>query len=303
MFENIPTYVLAGPLGAGKTSVAQHWLSQRPAGERWAVLVNEFGDIGLDAALIGPSADGISVVEVAGGCICCVNGAPFTVALGRLIKAAKPHRLLIELSGLSHPLPLLAQLRSVPWNKVLALQPLVIVLDGQRLQGSVPLADSLKAALRLPCIVAINKADTVPVSDRPAIEQSLGHKGQWITQGRLNWEAVALHSVAQPPAVLPRLLPLAAAKPTPEWSIGWQMEAEHLIALERVEALLNQWPWTRAKMVLHSPDGWYSANLVPGQPIQWACSEWRRDSRLEMIFDEVQPEQALNSAWLNCRLS
>jgi len=81
MLQNIPTHVIAGPLGAGKTSLIRHLLSQRPADERWAVLINEFGQIGLDAALLTRDEDGIALGEVAGGCLCCVNGARFRLAL------------------------------------------------------------------------------------------------------------------------------------------------------------------------------------------------------------------------------
>jgi G3E family GTPase len=80
MLQNIPTHVIAGPLGAGKTSLISHLLAQRPAGERWAVLINEFGQIGIDAALLTRDADGIALGEVAGGCLCCVNGAPFQIS-------------------------------------------------------------------------------------------------------------------------------------------------------------------------------------------------------------------------------
>ncbi len=67
MLKNIPTHVIAGPLGAGKTSLIRHLLAQRPAHERWAVLINEFGLIGLDAALLTTDDDGIALGEVAGG--------------------------------------------------------------------------------------------------------------------------------------------------------------------------------------------------------------------------------------------
>ena len=70
MLQNIPTHVIAGPLGAGKTSLIKHLLAQRPTGERWAVLINEFGQIGIDAALLTQDADGIALGEVAGGCLC-----------------------------------------------------------------------------------------------------------------------------------------------------------------------------------------------------------------------------------------
>ena len=76
MFKQIPTHLIAGPLGAGKTSLIRQLLMQRPADERWAVLINEFGQIGLDAALLARDEEGLSFSEVAGGCLCCVNGVP-----------------------------------------------------------------------------------------------------------------------------------------------------------------------------------------------------------------------------------
>lgn len=96
MLQHIPTHVIAGPLGAGKTSLIRHLLAQRPANERWAVLINEFGQIGLDAALLTQAGDGIALGEVAGGCLCCVNSAPFQIGLGRLLRKARPDRLFIE---------------------------------------------------------------------------------------------------------------------------------------------------------------------------------------------------------------
>ena len=75
----IPVNVIAGPLGVGKTTVINHLLQSRPPGERWAVLVNEYGLIGLDAALMEDTTEsggsaGVEIREVAGGCICCTAG-------------------------------------------------------------------------------------------------------------------------------------------------------------------------------------------------------------------------------------
>ncbi|WP_312930667.1 CobW-like GTP-binding protein, partial [Stutzerimonas nitrititolerans] len=122
MLNDIPTHLIAGPLGAGKTSLIRALLAQKPAGERWAVLINEFGQIGLDAALLHRDEAGVSFAEVAGGCLCCVNGVPFQIGLSQLLRKARPDRLLIEPSGLGHPLELLQQLRQPPWQQVLALQ-------------------------------------------------------------------------------------------------------------------------------------------------------------------------------------
>lgn len=121
MLANIPTHLIAGPLGAGKTSLIRHLLAHKPAHERWAVLINEFGQIGLDQALLTGSYDGVSLSEIPGGCLCCVAGAPFQVGLARLLRQARPDRLLIEPSGLGHPAELLRQLGQAPWAGVLAL--------------------------------------------------------------------------------------------------------------------------------------------------------------------------------------
>ncbi len=69
-------------------------MSQVPDGEHWGVLVNEFGEIGIDGALL--EMEGVAIQEVAGGCLCCVASAGLQVGLNRLIKTYNPDRILIE---------------------------------------------------------------------------------------------------------------------------------------------------------------------------------------------------------------
>jgi G3E family GTPase len=171
MLQNIPTHVIAGPLGAGKTSLIRQLMAQRPAGERWAVLVNEFGQIGLDAALLSRDEDGVAIAEVAGGCLCCVNGTPFQVGLGRLLRKARPDRLFIEPSGLGHPLQLLAQLNQAPWVGVLTLQPMVMVVDAQALARGEPLPDAQQQALAAAALVVFNKSEAVDENSRLLINK------------------------------------------------------------------------------------------------------------------------------------
>ena len=99
----VPTNIITGFLGVGKTTVIQKLLSQKPVEERWAVLVNEFGEVGIDSNLFSRAKgqnNSVTISQVPGGCMCCTNGLPMQMALNLLLKESKPHRLLIEPTGL-----------------------------------------------------------------------------------------------------------------------------------------------------------------------------------------------------------
>ena len=104
--QPIPTNIITGFLGVGKTTAIMSLLKKKPETERWAVLVNEFGEVGLDKALLSSDSsesDGLIIKEVPGGCMCCTAGLPVTVALNQILREVQPDRLLIEPSGLGHP--------------------------------------------------------------------------------------------------------------------------------------------------------------------------------------------------------
>ncbi len=319
MLQNIPTHVIAGPLGAGKTSLIKHLLAQRPANERWAVLINEFGQIGLDAALLTQDDDGIALGEVAGGCLCCVNGAPFQVGLGRLLRKAKPDRLFIEPSGLGHPAQLLKQLREAPWQHVLAVQPCVLVLDAQALAAGKPLPPAQREALASAGLLVLNKDETLDTAQRQAVERLLPDCPlHWTRQAHLPLARLpGLHTqagaavdnvevpsgVAQMPAIWsdPTLPICLSQAQEGGWSIGWRWHPSQQFDTGRLDHWLTSLAWRRAKLVIHSGHGWVSANAVDNSPLAWQPSEWRRDSRIELIFSEPQDVVALQSALAACR--
>ncbi len=320
MLSQIPTHLIAGPLGAGKTSLLQHLLAHKPASERWAVLINEFGQIGLDAALLTSTADGISLSEVAGGCLCCVNGAPFQVGLGRLLRKAQPDRLFIEPSGLGHPAELVRQLSAAPWLGVLALQPLVLVLDAAALAAGQALPDNQRDALGLAGLLLLNKSEQLDADSRAALQAQLPVKPLlWTTQGQLaladlpGWDCAAQVAdapllLAQEPAPLAQVWsdvaePICLIQEQPEgWSIGWRWHRSQQFELLRVQQWLASMAWRRAKLVLHSNAGWLSANMLDGQAPHWRASEWRNDSRLELIFTEAQDAAVLRRGFAACLL-
>lgn len=321
MLTQIPTHLIGGPLGAGKTSLIRNLLTQKPADERWAVLVNEFGQIGLDAALLTTDADGISIAEVAGGCLCCVNGLPFQVGLTRLLRQARPQRLLIEPSGLGHPAQLLRQLGQPPWTEVLAVQPSVLVLDAAALARGAALPDRQQQALDSAGLLVLNKSAELDAATRTALAARLPARPlYWTEQGAL--PLVQLPGIAQQAcagadhAALP-----AAAAPLPGvwldprqpvcqvqagadgWSIGWRWHPSQRFDMARLQHWLHRWPWRRAKLVLHGESGWWSGNALEGAPMQLQPSEWRKDSRLELIFAAPQAQATLQQSLDECRIS
>ena len=321
MLQNIPTHVIAGPLGAGKTSLIKHLLAQRPANERWAVLINEFGQIGLDAALLTRDADGIAMGEVAGGCLCCVNGAPFQIGLGRLLRKARPDRLFIEPSGLGHPAQLLRQLHEAPWLGVLAVQPCVLVLDAQALAAGKPLPVTQQEALGSAGLLLLNKSENLDTSDHQRIVAQLPERRVYWTQQAMlplselpGLEAQAVAGVdnfvpptglAQMPAIWtdPEVPICLSQDQEGGWSIGWRWHPRQTFDSARVGRWLESLAWRRAKLVIHSTEGWISANALDNSPLDWQPSEWRRDSRIELIFSAPQEVDALQRALADCRLN
>ncbi|SIQ54581.1 cobalamin biosynthesis protein CobW [Paracoccus thiocyanatus] len=106
-----PVTVITGFLGAGKTTLIRH-LMLNPQGKRLAVLVNEFGTMGVDGEILKSCADANcpaeNIMELSNGCICCTVADDFIPTLERLMAMpVKPDHILIETSGLALPKPLL----------------------------------------------------------------------------------------------------------------------------------------------------------------------------------------------------
>lgn len=318
MLEQIPTHVIAGPLGAGKTSLLRQLLSQRPAEERWALLINEFGAIGLDAALLDTGEEGVSFAEVTGGCLCCATGVPFQVGLSRLLRRSRPQRLFIEPSGLGHPATLLRQLNEAPWRGVLAPQPLVLVLDAAALAAGRPLPDSQTEVLDQAGLLVMNKSEGVTEAQRHVMAERWPHRAlHWTEQGALPLAVLPVTPVAQQRIAWPDAAqapggtlwrdpgqPLCETHETADgWSIGWRWHPSQRFDLPRLCIHLEALGWRRAKLVMRDEHGWLAANALDGGPLVPQPSAWRRDSRLELIFACAQDAPALDALVQDCRFT
>jgi len=155
----IPVTVIGGYLGAGKTTLVNHLL-RNAGGERIAVMVNDFGDIGIDADLI-ESREG-DLINLAGGCVCCSFGSDLVAALVRLPqRQPPPQRVLIETSGVALPRGVA---RTVSLARGLTADAVVVLADAETLRERAAdryVGDTVLAQLRDADLLLLNKVDLV----------------------------------------------------------------------------------------------------------------------------------------------
>ncbi|MEM6624512.1 MAG: cobalamin biosynthesis protein CobW [Pseudomonadota bacterium] len=132
--QKIPATVITGFLGAGKTTLIRNLLAQAD-GRRIALIVNEFGDVGVDGEVLSGCGDATcreeDIVELANGCICCTVADDFVPTMEKLIdRADPPDHIVIETSGLALPQPLV---RAFNWPEIrtrVTVDGVVTVVDG-----------------------------------------------------------------------------------------------------------------------------------------------------------------------------
>ncbi len=133
--EKTPVTIVTGFLGAGKTTLIRHLL-QNPGGRRLAVLVNEFGDVGVDGDLIRDCADAncpeANILELTNGCICCTVADEFIPSIERLMALdPRPDHIVIETSGLALPKPLLKAFDWPALRSRITIDGVVAVADAE----------------------------------------------------------------------------------------------------------------------------------------------------------------------------
>ena len=190
MMRKIPATVITGFLGAGKTSLLRH-LVARAGGRRLALVINEFGELGVDREiLLGCGVRGCAeedVIELANGCICCTVAEDFLPTLERLLdRPEPPDHILIETSGLALPKPLV---QAFAWPEVKArvtVDGVIAVVDGPAVaEGRFadaplpaashdnPLEEVFEDQLAAADLVVLNKTDLLTPETRAAAETEL----------------------------------------------------------------------------------------------------------------------------------
>jgi G3E family GTPase len=166
----VPILLVAGFLGAGKTTVVNHLLAHAQ-GRRIAAVVNDFGAINIDADLIAGASDG--VVSLANGCICCTLEGDLLRTLATLLRRdPRPDFIVIETSGVADPADIVRNLMDPVIFREAPLETMLCVVD-----ATTPVArldDALlKSQLHAADVVALSKVDLVDAATRAALRDAI----------------------------------------------------------------------------------------------------------------------------------
>lgn len=323
MVARVPTTILTGPLGAGKSTAILHLLRTRGDG-RWAVLVNEMGDVGIDA-VIAKSATDDAVAEVAGGCVCCANGLAVTVSLTRLLRR-RPTRLIVEPSGLGHVAELADALTRPPLAAAVDLRAVLCVVPCDRHAELWSSSDAYKAMVHASDALIMNRRDVdaalTAAADRWAREEVYPRKAVALAdRGRFDASLLDSARDAPPPplpaawdesdaAVETTTRPSGAARITSKRNgyafLGFTFPTDHEpcdgAALDAALATARAVPGAeRIKGVFRTTHGWSLAQWVAGDgAVQRAPIARAPDSRIQLILRGDLPPPATIDAVEAC---
>jgi G3E family GTPase len=316
----IATNVVTGFLGVGKTTAILDLLARRTEGERWAVLVNEYGEVGIDGALL--EGQGVVVREVAGGCVCCATAPYLPVALHLLLTEAKPNRLIVETTGLGHPGKLVELLRRSYSDRLDLRATITFVSPDDLLEPGMMENPVFREQIELADVLILNKLDRASPDtvatfqewanrlEPPKLLVAATRSGRierdWLDLGgsraglglAVEWPTEFRAAESEPEPGRPRRY---ASSVDPR-SCGWIFSSADRFDRERLLAILGHMPGIdRLKGVFLVADGGIAFNRV-GEASTVAPTGYDRDSRLQILSREPIDWDALERALRTCLL-
>ncbi len=169
--RGIPVTIITGFLGSGKTTLLNHILSNQD-GIKTAVLVNEFGEIGIDNELLVTTGE--DMVELSNGCICCTINNDLVEAVYKVLeRPEKIDYLVVETTGLADPLPVALTFLGTDLRELTRLDSIVTVVDADNFSIDLFNSQAAENQIAYADIIMLNKADLVDEADLDLLEVRL----------------------------------------------------------------------------------------------------------------------------------
>jgi G3E family GTPase len=164
MQQTVKIDIVSGFLGAGKTTLINKLLDEAYKGERLALLENEFGEIGIDGDLVKGS--GITVKELANGCICCTLQTDFIDGLQELVETWQPERILIEPTGLAQLADILAPCRKAAESLNLEINAVFTVVNAASYTALIAVSGAFfTSQIADARLIVLSATQSIPVED------------------------------------------------------------------------------------------------------------------------------------------
>ncbi len=167
--HGLPVTIITGFLGSGKTTLLNHILSNQD-GLRTAVLVNEFGEIGIDNDLLITAGDD-NMVELSNGCICCTINNDLVEAVYKVLERSDQiDYLVVETTGLADPLPVALTFLGTDLRDVTRLDSIITLVDSENFSLDLFNSEAAQSQIAYGDIILLNKADLVDEVDLDLLE-------------------------------------------------------------------------------------------------------------------------------------
>ena len=163
-----PLTVITGPLGSGKTTLLRHILDSFP--KKIAILMNEFGEISIDAKII--AGKNVQMADLGGGCVCCSLLGEFEAAVNEILDTVEPDNIVVETTGVAEPDALVFDIQESLTS--VRLDGVVTVIDADAMVKYPQVGHTSRIQIAAADTIVLNKVDLVSEGELKTIEEKLG---------------------------------------------------------------------------------------------------------------------------------